>query len=956
MFKGARAVLVLVMALILAVVAQGVKAAPFAYAAGTASPYTATLLYHNDIQITYTLNYPAGGVWNGYGDIPMGGNGISDQLYCADPFIHFHPVVADLGGASDYDPKTQTQTDTIGDYVVCAPWNLSGAMKENYEAVCWIVANGFRGEYEYLAANGGSGAECVASLNRIKGFYAGLLPSGSNAADKRAKQIAFMATKVAIWKVVAGSNVTIVRTSLSSADEKTFFTLVDRLVADAMAIPGHNGRAGVAMTGFDISIVGDSPPAALTSGTDGFDYYGPLAITAKLLNSTGDIKALLDKAFLAVSGPESAGITFVDGVDGAPLQSGLPVYGTADNAFYLDNGGGSGDFGMAGGAWTSKPFYLKIPPARGTADYLTVKAMAKANDVALLKGTPLTFVYENAGMQDWEFVQAFVGAAGDAMRADLYADAVFAAGDEDMGAIVVTKHIENGSSLDNNTLFTFRLHYNGAADDYGSSTVVDLAGHPVYGAAGVNVPAGTFTLKNGRTAIIEGLPTEGWYWVEELNSGIVGYMAPTIKIVSGSGSPAGPTAWMTGGIQMAGDYADVAFTNTKDTMKAYLYISKVVAGFIEGGTEPVTIDDPRPFDFVLESSGDGGASWAPVNLAGVFQSDNGTIVNAAEGTFMLRSLDSAFVEVTPGLMYRVTEVLAYTEYVPIYGTIHSWFENGAWHTVDEPTFERLPDWFDSGDRYISEGVVPQANEYFWFLYSNGKLAISDLSVSKAVTGTPPADDPEGLDRLFGFQLFFIMFNQGDPVLQWLTMTPATLPLSYVEIRNFKGPGPPQDRIVADGAGHPTILMLKDGETAVFPNLPGGNNVGSYIVREVDSGMRFTTDYRIGTGRWTAVRPGGDTAPIDLVRDMDVTFRNAYANTAKKKPGESGGGGGDGTTGIEETRAPHGSYVTGGGELSSDSAGTGDAMDPFSYIAAMLLSAAGMAAAACMFRKGNRGYR
>ncbi|MCL1829293.1 MAG: hypothetical protein FWG32_07335, partial [Oscillospiraceae bacterium] len=64
-----------------------------AYAAADIGPqYTATLQYYDDIQITYTLNYPAGGVWNGAGDIPIGGTGVSSQIYCVDPFVHFHSV------------------------------------------------------------------------------------------------------------------------------------------------------------------------------------------------------------------------------------------------------------------------------------------------------------------------------------------------------------------------------------------------------------------------------------------------------------------------------------------------------------------------------------------------------------------------------------------------------------------------------------------------------------------------------------------------------------------------------------------------------------------------------------------------------------------------------------------------------------------------------------------------
>ena len=952
MSGGKRAAFILVLMLGLGVLSPCAKAAPAAYADDTASPYTATLLYHNDIQITYTLNYPAGGMWNGYGDIPMGGNGIADQIYCADPFIHFHPVVVDLGGASDYDPKTQTQTDTIGDYVVSAPWNMSGAMQENYEAVYWIVANGFRGVYDYLAANGGNEKECVASLTRLKSFYAGLLPSGSTAADKRAKQIAFMATKVAIWKVVAGDNVKIVRTSLSSADEKTFFTLVDRLVADAMALPGHNGKTGVPTTGFDVAVNEADPPAVMTPGADSsYDYYGPLNVTAKLRNSSGDISALLDKVFLAVSGPESVGVTIVDGVDGAALPANLPVYGTGNLAYYLDNNGGSGDFGSAGGNWASKDFYLKIPAARGTADYLTVKAMAKANNVELAPGTPLTFIYQNGSIQDWEYVQAFVGAAGDSMKADLYADAIFAAGNEDMGAIAVSKQLVNGSWFDANTVYTFRLHYNSDADDYGSSVIVDLADHPVFGAAGVTVTGtdSTFTLTIGRTAIIEGLPVDGWYWIEEVDTGLVGYTTPTINVTHGSSPASGPTPWITGGIQMAGGYAQAVFTNTKNAQKAYLYISKVVAGFIEGGGDPVVIETPRSFDFLLEYSSDGGASWNPVNLTGIFQSDNGVIVNASQGTFTLKSLDSAFVEAEPGLQYRVTEILTYPDYVPIYGMIHSWFENGEWKTVDELTSQRLPDWFTNGNYYISEGVLAKANEYFWFLYSNGELAVSDLSVSKTVTGTPPPDDPEGGEHLFAFQLLFDMFDQGSPVVQWLTMTPGTPSLMLVEIQNFQGPGPVQDRIVNDGAGHPTIVMLKDGETAVFKNLLGGNNIGRYTVREADSGSRFKTDYRIGTGAWTAVKPGGDTAPINLTSNTAVTFRNAYIATTKNKPksktpaavssyGGSGGAGGAGEAVL------------------ANSSGTGDSADPGAYMIAMLVSAVGMAGTLAMFTRRKKGYR
>ena len=157
MFKRVRSLIVtiLVIALLVSVLALPVQAA--------SEQYRIVLRYYDQIQITYTITYPAssgGGVREGPEDVPIGGVGtpgagdydinpyISTQIYCVDPYVPFHSKVPGLGGIQS-GPGNNYQGDVIYGYISAVPWEMSGAMAVYGDAVRWIAANGYRGIYNY---------------------------------------------------------------------------------------------------------------------------------------------------------------------------------------------------------------------------------------------------------------------------------------------------------------------------------------------------------------------------------------------------------------------------------------------------------------------------------------------------------------------------------------------------------------------------------------------------------------------------------------------------------------------------------------------------------------------------------------------------------------------------------------------------------------------------------------
>ena len=855
-------IIITVLAILFSALIPGVRVTPQQAYADSGSSYTATLRYYDSIMLTYRLNYPSGGIWSGSGDVPVGGMGVSSQIYCADPFVPFHSMAT-----TTWDAPTAATLDRMDGYVVAAPWAASATVQQHDDALRWLVWYGYRGDY--LAND----ATSIASVARLNARYPGI---GPVAIDKK---IALMATKVALWKLLVGDSFTILKTSLTANQQITFDRLVAALISDATTL----GPADKRGTELVIEIDGGGLPLSHSSG--GFDFFGPLTVTASLEDSIGgDIQTTLNDVFLTVSGPDSASIEFVDALDGA-LPSGT-IYGTSQAAPYLESSG----FWDDGGVWTSAPFFLKVPADRlpPGGGHLTIQAFARAHDVPLMAGTPLLFVFENGGVFDWNYVQAFIGAANDGMWADLYAQARLRT--SDLGSILVLKSITGASPFDEDNEFTFRLFYSSGPDGYDPITdVVDLSDCIVSSAASVDLVNNTFTLKNGGAALIDGLPMTGYYWVEELLPLPSIYGVPKIDRLVADGAPypttlgvATGTGFVSDAFKMDDEFALVRFTNTKDNQKAHLYVGKVAMEYFSDGREPEMILDTS-YSFALEASADGGLTWSPVDLTDIFKSDTGLPWDALGGRFTLRSMDMALIEVDPALIYRIAESDPGAGYIPMYALLC--IEEGAGGVWDVREYSAVGADFHVGDFYATAGVEMVAGGYYWLVLSNLRVTVCDLTVSKTVAGGTDGIDPDDIDpdqldtdqqdpdQLFYFELFYMDHNLG-------LLPPWAVPLSASQsggaalLEGVSG-----DRIFDNPDGVPSVFALKDGEAATIRGLPAG----SYMLREIPSAP-FTVTYTINAGPETDAQNGGDTETFMLLEDSTVAFTNTRPGKTNP-PGE-----------------------------------------------------------------------
>ena len=802
---------------------------------GDSQTYTATLKYYDNIQITYTLNYPSGGVWSGAADIPVGGTAISDQIYCVDPFVPFHSNA----DKSYWDTGAWATVDEKGGYVTAAPWNISSAMRQNLNAVNWLAANGYRGDY--LTDD----AESRASVARLQELYS----PGITGIDKR---IAFMATKVAIWKILAGDNVVILRTSLDNltAQKNTFNSLVQALVKDA-----RDGRETSAkLTQLQIKI--NDPNKATHAGV-GYVYYGPLTVSVKLNNSPGGKLSAgnLDKVFLAVNGEASSGVSFVSAPNNL-ASSLLPegkIYGADDDGQYLDVfADNDGD-----GVWESSEFYLKVPDSRRPVTYtdrLAIAARAMVKDVLLVQGTPVIFVYGDGDIQDWNAVQAFMGAAKDGTRTSLYAeDSINTAGTE-FGQIYVSKQIENSTPLDDNAVFTFQLLYSATEAPAAGFEPVDLKDFPVHGAFGFNATDNTFTLKNGGLAMFEWLPTEYYYQVKETGVSAI-YPDANFSIpVAATPVTVKTPGKTTSAFQMDDDLAMamVSFVNIKqDIPKAHLYIGKTAVDHISFGNMINKFD--AEYSFVLEYSDDGGNAWQPVVLTGdIFTSDGGKITDGAKGKFTLKTLDMAYIDVDSSKLYRAVEEYPGPNYLSMYALVQTEYDSASSEWINSSTQNNAPHWDDIRNYHITEEFKVTPGGYHWLVFSN--LKIYDLSITKNVAGSATDMD---FNTLFGFQLVY------------MGQYPEAVPLSTAPLYGpYYIEGITDDRIKTDSNGFPSVFLLKHGETATIKNLPAA----TYKILEQPY-EEFTTTYVIDSEAEVPALNNRETDVFLIIKDARVTYKN-----------------------------------------------------------------------------------
>lgn len=511
-------------------------------------PYRMVLRYYDGIQITYEIKYPKGdirGVWEGPEDVPIGGVGvpgtgdfviddfISGQVYCVDPFTPFHGRVSSVGGRTDW---TNTTTDTVSGYVEAAPWTVSGNMRLYGDAVYWLAANGYRGSFKHMSGYDPDYSEATDDDTESKDSVIRLNAMFPQLGGNIDREIALMATKVAIWKAIAGDSVVVKKTTLDGrvtaggvSKRQIFDDLVNALVSAARN-PALRPAGSIDMdnlTALNLEITTVPPTDYDDPSGDEYSYFGPLVAKAELKNPAEAKNMEQAVIYLTASGIDTGGVKFVkkDGGDYVPFVEGK-VPGTANlngakatrNSVPVDN------------EWTSEEFYLAIPKSRTPAqgDGILVQAMAKVPQVKVEEGTPVVYTFAYGDVHNWNAIQAFIGVAPLSGVAALYAQASWSTGGTTLGDLFISKQVKNAipSAVDD---FVFAVYYSDDEDgdlSLDKAKRLNLTDHPVFGAYSVDTANNTFTLRRGATAYIHGLPmvvgggSVGYayhYWVEEVS-------------------------------------------------------------------------------------------------------------------------------------------------------------------------------------------------------------------------------------------------------------------------------------------------------------------------------------------------------------------------------------------------------------------------------------------------------
>jgi hypothetical protein len=850
--------------------------------------YIATVCYDDSVQITYALTYPSSDVWSGAADVPIGGmgNGSFEQIYCADPFISFHSRADN----SYWDNLHRVTVDEKAGYTVAAPWIVSPALYQNYDAVRWIVLNGYRGSYHDRATD----VESLASTAQLRALYLNN-PSYPDITVID-ETIALMATKLAVWKVLVGDSIVVMRTSLDNAQNParrlSMDALVQALIHDASSDPQR--ATSMQMTTFDLQLTtGGGGYTLLDTDNASYEIYGSLQVSASLANTISLLD--LDRVYLTASGPGAEDVQFMT-FDGSsyqplPLSAANTIYGTNTPAVYL----APSHFSASGSGLTSTNIYLKMPYSRTPAnsDQIVVHAYAMTNDVALTGGTPVTFVYGDNGVMNWDAVQAFIGAANDGMVIDLYDDAVFNTGDTTLGQLFLVKSIVNASPLDQNAQFTFRLFHSNSASGPWTAVPLSEAGlpgaHQVSGAISVNsANPSSFTTGYHGTVQIDGLAadTDDYYMLQEISIPADFNATPQYTIPFA----ANPVTVKTDGSATTGfqfntnNQVTVNFYNTRQIAKAHLYVGKA-AVIISSDGSPVEQDKTTIFDFQLQYSADNGQTWTAQPLSSAnFRSASGTLTDGANGVFSLSSSDLAFIELEPDIyVYRVAEINLDPRYLATYAAA-IYFDAGLgnygsrlWTSNDDLLWgENL--------EYVTSKLELGSDEYCYLLFDNFDVKLCDLEISKTVDDQTGTVNP---DELYSFMIICRTDNLGIPV-------GVPLPLyNGVNPSGFVVEGLPANRIVDGSYGYASLIQLKHGETATVVGLPAG----TYSVTEIVP-AGFTTHYLVNNG--TRVQTlTGETGNLAVLDDSSILFINTKVADLQKGTVEQGD---DGDAGDNSSRS------------------------------------------------------
>jgi len=949
---------------------------PQTLAAVDPNSYTVEVRYYDAMKNTYTITKPGGAPDSLTEDVPVGGlrrsgstnDYIISQVYCIDPFVPFAGRTDESGWDGTTNPNNgytaiwdkwsdggfpATEFNDWGvyrnngevwggatrrikgGYYPAAPWTSSSAVQKHSEAIFWLVYNGYRGDFRNSVA---PSSESYESLERLNTMYPDIaLLGGVKGIDKT---VATMATKVALWKVVTGNNGSVILedTALSIRPEwkEMYFKLVDALAEDATEKKYPTGSLPTGdNTKLSLKIKdGFQPMAGPMSSDSEFLYYGPLTVEAVLNKpadeSEADLKKM-DGIFLTIDGQALTNVTLVNAPSssGTALPSGV-VPGTNKPAQRI-----AGEYKLTDKVWVSNQFYLKVPKSRVNISgissayaKLTVKAMAKAAGILVKEGTPVILVYQypeghaKAGVQDWDAVQAFVGAAKVNQRIDLFAEDSFTTSTT-LGELYIYKRVEADEPEDvAEEEFLFQIYYlqtNDAPPDNYPPTgarVLNLTEHTVHGleSAQISLSENSFTLKNSELAYIQDLPIDGYYyWIVELDVDKDSFSEPPrFAIPFQKGAAIAKTGcfeeeyepdkynYWTPAFQIDNDedilLAFVTFYNTiEKTEVAHIHVYKFVPkppiGF------PIQdIVRNKEFTFKLErfigndySVDSPDEDWEPVllsidNFVCIGSSSDDAIVDGEKGMFKLRSYQQAVIDVKSGEIYRVLELGAE-------GALQGWWTVYGVYIYDSSVEgwvgEESDDYYRHPESVATPGYETEEDETYFFTFVNQD--VYDLTITKTVTGNGTnADD-------FNRSYKFIVFRNEGPSprasplsgQETDTQTPEEGGMTFIPLSadggwqngiltwkvEIPGVDNADDRIDKAG-GWPIILNLYHGETAIIHDLFSGYY---RVIEWFDGkeGERYSTTYKIGN----TVKDGQETVDIPLADDSRVDF----TNTVNRRP-------------------------------------------------------------------------
>jgi len=562
-----------------------------ALAANPPEPYTVMVKYYDSVSINYALR-PDIDKFHGY-DVPIGGIGIIDpanpaagfsqvvvhQAYCIDPFVPFarppdgetinhgyigpvitntHPDAAKIYrpvGGDFYNNYTETSgifgenwpvttTHTRSDYYAATPWVLSDAMKKYGDAICWLVYNGYRGDFRThgLPPLSNDDGESEESLRRINRDFGGSPnPLDPNYIDK---QMALTATKVAIWTILTQDDPgsfqldPVKGTSMhgvifDGVDRgEVFENLLKQLVDGANA----NNSPNAPTLGYtDLTMSINIPNILDLAHSDANFVYYPLSVTVNIINPSGDVSGAGIDVFLTAAGPFAREVRFAKLTGGSYIE--LPskeLPGTAQ-PYQFD----SGTFSSA--SYTTNDLFLRVPRSRLEAlgpdgigsELLRIRAWAHGEGIPAREGTPLPIAAMSGdGVQDWNIVQAFIGATRQGAEINMYAETFIDTRNNHDGELVINKRLQEIIQVDTTRDFTFSLFYN-YEPNFNTAHQVDLDIHSITPGTARIGDTNLFRLRHDQTVRFTDLPGHFYYWIVEHNEGMGDFRAPWYEFSSG---------------------------------------------------------------------------------------------------------------------------------------------------------------------------------------------------------------------------------------------------------------------------------------------------------------------------------------------------------------------------------------------------------------------------------------